>query len=203
MKLALLVLGAFASSAFGAVTVNIRNFSSTTAGLPVVDGSGAALAQGEFFASAGTFAPGTDFGSSWDTVLAAFTPVDATPLGGLAFGGVFTGQDFNGASIGGAVGSAAYILIGNNADLGLSTMIAVLSGNTTYIAPDGFGNSAQTIEAFTSDRVVFGNVVPVTVQPGLTNAAFANGVQLVGVPEPSIALLGGLGLLGLLRRRRN
>jgi uncharacterized protein (TIGR03382 family) len=44
----------------------------------------------------------------------------------------------------------------------------------------------------------------ITYQADYDNGAFTNGndVALMAIPEPSTALFGGLGFLGLLRRRR-
>jgi hypothetical protein len=88
---------------------------------------------------------------------------------------------------------------------------------TAYLnnIPDGdFGTAAPLTEdpAFGSNDSTVGNWMRITgltpdgsgnlgFSMGGTNAAF-NGFQLVQVPEPSAALLGGLGLLALLRRRR-
>lgn len=48
---------------------------------------------------------------------------------------------------------------------------------------------------------VTGDLVPNLGDNG-SRYAVLNGIQIVAVPEPSVALLGALGLLGLLRRRR-
>lgn len=205
LKLIAFSLFALAGTAFSAVTVNTRNFSSQTVGVPIVDGSGAALAVGSYFASAGYFTSTPEFETATaSSLLALFNAVDSTPLGGTTFNGLWTGQDFNGASLGAAVGQDAYVLVGNNSTLASSTLIAVFDAGTTFVGPDTFGNSAQTLNATTAGQVVFGNVRGVTTQPNLSGAAFAQGVQLVAVaiPEPSAALLGAIGALGLLRRRR-
>ena len=81
---------------------------------------------------------------------------------------------------------------------------------------DSTGNNSQTISGsgnmdsrngqfvtgtFTAD--VGSQVLTVTRATGSTQFAVANGLTVGTIPEPSAALLGGLGLVGLLRRRRN
>jgi hypothetical protein len=50
-------------------------------------------------------------------------------------------------------------------------------------------------------RIVFAQNAPFGTNP-LTGEMAIDNVSVLAIPEPSIALLGGLGLLGLLRRRR-
>lgn len=101
------------------------------------------------------------------------------------------------------------------------------SGSLTRYSFDGAGITDQTVAASTldfvanpmfteGDRVLYGvNLGQATVTggsaidvfvdgtvPGADNRVWYDGVGYELVPEPSIAFLGGLGLLGLLRRRR-
>ena len=106
-------------------------------------------------------------------------------------------------------GETAVMLIGNNATLANSTAIAAFS----FVA---FGNpNAQTgalVQSFaltSSSTPLVGIITPMASnttggagQPSATSL-FANGVQLVAIPETSTSLLGAIGALALLRRRRN
>jgi hypothetical protein len=201
-KLTLLALAASASASFAASTLNINNFSSATTGTPIVNSAGAALAVNTFFANGGYF----NTTMNWATVTpldikAAFVGIDNSTVAVGTRNGLFTGQTFNGVLPGGLAGKNAYIVVADNSDFALATVFAVFNAGVTFTAPDGLGNSSQTISGVNSASVVFGTVRSVTTQPNnLTNANFANGVVMV--PEPSAALLGALGALGLLRRRR-
>jgi hypothetical protein len=202
-KLTLLALAASASASFAASALNINNFSSATTGTPIVNSAGAALAVNTFFANGGYF----NTTMNWKTVTpldikAAFVGIDNSTVAVGNRNGLFTGQTFNGVLPGGLAGQNAYIVVADNSNFALATVFAVFDAGVTFTAPDGLGNSSQTISGANSASVVFGTVRSVTTQPNnLANANFANGVVMV--PEPSAALLGALGALGLLRRRRN
>lgn len=205
IKAILFAIVGLASSAFGASTLNLRNFSSATVGVPIVDASGAALAPGSFFLNGGYFNTTVNWATATpETIKSTFVGIDNSPLSGGTRSGLLTGQTFNGALPVGFAGSAAYLVFANNADFSLATAFAVFNANVLFTAPDALGNSAQTLDALNSNNVVFGTVRGVTTQPtGLTGAAFTNGVVMVGaIPEPSTALLGLLGIAGLIRRRR-
>lgn len=205
LKAIALVLIASASSVFGASTLNLRNFSSASAGLPIVDAAGDALAVGTFFANAGYFSTTLDFATAtFEDIRTSFVGIDNTPVAAGTRSGLFTGQTFNGTLSSDLIGKNAYIVVGNNANLAEATLFAIFDAKTTFTGPDSFGNSNQTLDALAVDNIVYGLLTPVRTQPsGLNNAAFVNGVQLVAVPEPSALLLGAVGALGLLRRRRN
>ena len=207
LKIAALALFASASSLFGASTLNLRNFSSATVGVPIVSSTGAAVDQTTLFANGGYFNTTMNFATATFTdIRSAFVSIDVSPLTGGTRSGLFTGQTFNGALPVGFAGKDAYIVVANNTDFSQATLFAVFNSGAVFTAPDSFGNSAQTIDGISTGSVVFGTVRSVTTQPtGLTGASFANGVVLVptNVPEPSAALLGVIGALGLLRRRRN
>jgi len=201
-------LVATVSMANAAVTVTVRNFSSATVGVPIVNSAGVPLDQGQAFASAGIFTSVPNFSTATAAqILAAFTPLDSSPVAlNATFDGLFSAADMSGGAYPtGFSGSNAYIVVGNNATLASSTAIAVyfVSGNV-FTPVDGVGNASVTLSGTTTAGWVYGTLTPVTVQPSLTNAAFTTGVQLISspVPEPSAALLGVLGALGLLRRRR-
>lgn len=188
-----------------AVTINIRNFSSATVGVPIVNASGVPIDQGGAFASAGVFGAGVNFSTMTATqVIGFFTSLDATPVALNAnFDGLFSAADLPNLAYPGAfAGANAYILVGNNSTLANSTLVAVYNTATLFPTPDGVGNAAATLSATTPANWVYGIQRTVTSQPSLANAAFTTGIQMTSVPEPSIAFLGALGVFGLIRRRR-
>ena len=95
----------------------------------------------------------------------------------------------------------------NLADLGANSLMApgtkftLISYFGSWAAGDVFDGYADD-----SDFTMFGNEWRINyddVSAGSVNGgAFTNAVTLTVVPEPRAALLGGLGLLALLRRRR-
>ncbi|MES2658239.1 MAG: hypothetical protein V4689_06455 [Verrucomicrobiota bacterium] len=205
------IVVAISASASAAVTLTSRNFSSTTAGVPIVSAAGASLDQGTFIWSAGRFATLPNFNTSTALeIIAAFTAVPAAPGGVSAtLDGLFNASqspDFGTSDAPSVfVGKQAFILVGNGATLALSTAIAVFDAGVTFAAPNALGAGSQTLTANTIGQVVFGTVRTVTTQPsGTFNTP--QGVALstgIAIPEPSAALLGAIGALGLLRRRRN
>lgn len=72
--------------------------------------------------------------------------------------------------------------------------LAILSTPGTF--PADVSNALQ------SATITFSNSTGFAVASGDASFTDANTLNLVAIPEPSIALLGGLGLIGLLRRRR-
>ena len=81
----------------------------------------------------------------------------------------------------------------------------ILTEGVEYVKFTATANSLGQI-FFTWENVVPGVNVTTDLVPNLGNTgspfASLNGIQIVAVPEPSVALLGAFGLLSLLRRRR-
>lgn len=199
-------------SAKGAVIFTIANFTGSTSGpdgLPIVDSTGTPMGAGGAFASIGYFDAGTVFeGASFTALLDAFNAVDAAPVGiTAARPGLFNGQDYNNAGNvypAGFLGKQGYIVVANNATLANATAIAVFSLNTSFSAPAADQTASYTIQlSASSSSLVYGTLRGMSPgsQPNpTTTTPFTQGVQMI--PEPSAALLGLLGVAGLLRRRR-
>jgi len=189
-----------------AITVSIKNFTSVSAGNPIVDVAAAAVAKNTIYASAGIFTSTPDWATATaGQILAAFTAIDSTPLVNSGFTGLFTGADTSTLSsyATGFENAQAYMVVGNNSTLANSSLIAVYKPSGVTYTPTVAGVASVAINATTLNSWVYGKQVTVTTQPGLANAAFTTGIQLTSVPEASTALLGAIGALGLLRRRRN
>jgi hypothetical protein len=103
--------------------------------------------------------------------------------------------------------NATRVTVANLTDGSFST------GNAPTLAIGGidrvlaqFFLGTATVDGTGTLNVFIGNQQNVNsgVTPGVTNSrTWFDGVGYEVIPEPSAALLGGLGLLGLLRRRRN
>lgn len=74
------------------------------------------------------------------------------------------------------------------------TLTSATQVNTLFTLSNGFSVAGQTNTVYNG----FDTVVLRTI-----NSALFDNVQVEVIPEPSAALLGGLGMLALLRRRRN
>ncbi|MEX1049311.1 MAG: hypothetical protein WED15_07270 [Akkermansiaceae bacterium] len=98
------------------------------------------------------------------------------------------------------IGKAVYLFAGNAATLAGSTAWAL--AEVGIIADDV--PFEQEYNASPGGAVILGDIGTFTTFTGGSGAAVGTfaALQLSAIPEPSAALLGALGVLGLLRRRR-
>lgn len=179
---------------------------------PVVRDGGALVADGTGFMAIGastlTDAQIGDIGTDL-AALAAFQG-DFTQFGSsTTFGGagVFNEPSLasfstsQGTSAGDAfVGNNIFIIAGNGADLNSSTELFVYRLNETFGADAPL--FATDVATFQAGTLAFGSVAPgISLPQAGTRNGYAMGTVAV-VPEPTVALLGALGVLGLIRRRR-
>ena len=210
-----------ASSSYAAVTFSFATQTGSANGpngLPVVDASGAAIlnSSNSLFASIGylTAVVNPVVDNTIAGTLARFVSIDNTPIttnlvsGTTPRNGLFNAQDYSSATNiypAGFQGQTAVVFIGNNSVIKDSTSVAMFTF-TEFLAPDGLGNRVQSFALTSTSTPTIGTLRSVTVQPFEDNNAlsnFAQGVMLAPVPETSTSLLGAIGALALLRRRRN
>ena len=102
-------------------------------------------------------------------------------------------------------GQNMYVLVGNSAGIGTAaTQYLVLKTTFQFLASDDSNPSpiTKTFNAANSTLLVGANVSDVRTTTA-DSSATAGWRTVTPVPEPSAALLGAIGALGLLRRRRN
>jgi hypothetical protein len=224
-KLTLLAAATLLSAtASQAATYTITNSSGPVNTQSIVTSSGA-------FANSGTVVIGTYLGtaptlstatSTMEDILDGFTTVATGSLGTSGSGvttihGVFSIQtsgtdpldDLTAPAAAAWVGKNFFAIIGNGATIEESTEVLIFRF-TNYTIP----NTESTIltlnmrpaDANSGGSVYggFGGVGNYLLDPSPGNAGTANSTfnMVAVVPEPSAALLGMIGALGLLRRRR-
>lgn len=139
--------------------------------------------------------------ANYTVVATALTGTNSVTLGG-SFAGFAEGPNVDTANIttgDDLLGRTLYSFVGNNTTLAGSNAFGLVA-----IGPllDDVPNERTYIANATGKTVLIGNKSTVVVTgSGDANGTY-NSLQLVPVPEPSAALLGMLGALGLLRRRR-
>lgn len=203
-----LALAAFASliSFSQAATMsftNLVNFDNTTN--PIVNATGSLIANGTGFVATGYFASLSD--------IMVTASLDAAALG--ADFQVFNSGSFNSGNglylFGSNTNSnaafntqAVYTVIGNGTSIATSTQLLIAKHTTTFQA-----DPTVTNPAVLSNTAGSGNVLTLLKGNfGTFSADFGAGPSQayslsILIPEPSTALLGAVGALGLLRRRRN
>ena len=110
-------------------------------------------------------------------------------------GAIVTGSSFAGKNV--------YLLVGNGTSFANSSQFSVAKSTFLFNAADD-ALPTPTIYTIRPDNstVLFGSLAP-NVQTANTDSTVTPGFQLANaVPEPSAAVLGAIGALGLLRRRR-
>lgn len=172
-------------------------------------GSGGTLLDGGIV-SLGYFAAGIPSTSINDiqSIISSFTSVtsmlsgsysvdlDAT-LAGYAQGSIFQGATITAGNP--LLGKGVYLFVGNASTLATSNAWAMKLVGT--IADD-----LPQEQQYTGDPAfgsIVGNIGVASTYTGNSGAATGTFNTLQLVPEPSAALLGAIGALGLLRRRRN
>lgn len=160
----------------------------------------------------GYFAGGAPSSSIADiaTTISSFTLQASSPVGGNSedLGGSFAGYVQAASVVGPAINNGSpllglpmYVFVGNGATLATSTAYAL--ARVAFIASDE--PLAQTYVANPAGAVVLGDIGSLSSFTGSVTGGSATYSTLrlaVPVPEPSAALLGAIGALGLLRRRR-
>jgi hypothetical protein len=170
----------------------------TTAGLTVganqsLAGIGQVLATGQTVTIAGILAPGNSAGTLSMTV----GILDLGNATALAF-------ELNPSDT--TVGSAINDLVAVTGNLNLDGLLSVVatSGDFLSVAANTSWRLFNYSGTLTDDTLSLGSMP--SLNSGLSwsiDTATTGQVNLVVIPEPHAALLGGLGLLALLRRRRN
>lgn len=208
MKLKLLAAVAFASAismSNAATQVTGTNFTIGTDFVAITDVTGAVT--GTFSVAVGTLSTTTFTDAA--SVASAFTQ-NGAQIGALApLPGFFNGAN-NSATDVGFAGLAMYAVIGNAASFGSSTDYIVIDLDQvwpTEVPGAGAATSFNLINlnlgSLDSSDLLYGTITTTSGAAGTVAAANGTeGLTFGVVPEPSAVLLGGLGFLGLLRRRR-
>jgi hypothetical protein len=203
-----LTLAAFSSSsqAFVVATSNLIN-ADATGGSPVTTFSGSVIGVGSGSISVGYFSTLAD--ANLKTTLFSTLKNDFQQLGSsLAFANGFSAPGFFDVGLGAAIadgsafiGKSVYVFLGNANTIADSTDIAVWKGGITFQA-----DSVSVGGNVVLDQAGFSSLL-VGTDGGTENVLgidFNKSIRMANapIPEPSTALLGALGALGLLRRRR-
>jgi hypothetical protein len=195
-KLIVSILVAVSSMASGA-TVAVGGAPASRLGVQAASGGALLVGTNSYFLTVGTYAaPPVSFASA----IADFTPLRAVgtdavvTVGSAATGSI--GGTFVGVGPAGLSSAPIFVFVANNADYALATEIAVLRASTQVFPNPVSGSGSVTVTSSITGLV--GVLGQVTDAP---TGSF-DFVTMVAVPEPSTALLGLLGVAGLIRRRR-
>jgi len=204
------VLGLFLSAFTyaNAATVNIGGVISAATGLVATKVDGTRLTSGGYYIGVGSFTAvpvipeGTKDISQYVNTLNLFATnlsptttgnTQGTITGSFAATGGGNASLFNGKQI--------YVVVGNGATAALSNEWAILTSTLNVLFPADVTTSSTASISFGS---IANSVMVPNAGTEIDNISpVKDGIQLVGIPEPSAALLGAIGALGLLRRRRN
>jgi hypothetical protein len=193
------LLFALVSSA-NAATVSVSAGFGGTSGLIVQDRLGNAIGAQSWFA-VGAFAS--------DPVIGDFASLVST-IGSMSIFSDGLTQSASPFKI-----AASFTNISNAALFNNKTMYFALGNGTTRANSTEFALFTMTsgTTTFPADitqpggpNLTMANVTSVTVLPNAgteIDTAGPDAIRLVGIPEPSSVILGAIGALGLLRRRRN
>lgn len=197
-KLTLVVAAVMAmASAANAVTVALNK--GLSPGFTVQNAAGNAT---QSFIFIGTFTGGTDpaGGTAIPSIISSFkvfgtlaAPIasGATISGGVDYSGALAASNFNSLKM--------FMFVADSANLATATQVG-LFGNvpvSSFPADVTAGGSVNfNVNIFANLEAIAG------VGSKIDNATGADVVRLVPVPEPSAALLGAIGVVALLRRRR-
>lgn len=184
----------------GAVGINVQN-GLTNAVLP----GGYYIAVGTFTNASGvTQVPTitTDFSSllaavaQFDVFGSSNSPTSGTTSGLLA--AAITGLGSPDTSV--FNNKEIFVLVGNGTTAVNSNQWGFFSMATPVFFPPNVADAGGP----TLTTATFASITPLpNAGTRIDNASGADSFRLVGVPEPSAAMLGAIGALGLLRRRRN
>jgi MYXO-CTERM domain-containing protein len=201
----------------GATASGIRTTSGTTFRNSTIAGASLGGTNGGTSAGPGVVAFGvfsTDALSSLSSseLISSFTMFGSSTFTYAAAGGSGSRSVFSAAATSTITGSAfagkaIYLFTGNGTTFGNSTEFLVAKSNSlTFAAGDDTANAispkVMTIRPGDS-TVLFGSTNANVFTTNTDSSQTAGWTMASPIPEPSAALLGAIGVLGLLRRRRN
>lgn len=208
MKLKKLLLGLLVACGVSqAATINVGGVFSLTSGLGVKTSTGTVLSNGGYVIAVGSFntvptvLPDASNLAAAVASMNVFQTLTSPTAAGNTQGAIVGGF----TAIGGGEaalfnGKQIYVVVGNGGTLGTSTEFAILTTATNVIFPaDVTGSTAVTV---TLSSIANSVVLPNAGSEDANGTARDLIVLAAPVPEPSIALLGALGVFGLIRRRR-
>lgn len=184
------------NSTVGGISVTITALGGTSA--YVTSRGGTADARG-----------GEITGTSWDNMVEDFIAARdgngdmSIALTGLNAGFTYTLTGWHNDSYTINQGFSANLGYAITPSMQLGTLVGVADAGASTNLTAGARSDGQfntSVISFTSD--VNGNATILLTGNSTSNFLALSGLQLTAVPEPSAALLGGLGVLALLRRRR-